>query len=89
MSLPEVLKPVGVALDSTSRAEVVAAVWEAFDVAERVADAVAFEDGSGELQALVAARASTVGRSLLPPPESGRPVDVPPCRPARKASSRT
>jgi hypothetical protein len=52
MSLPEVLKPVDVALDSTSRAEVVAAVWEAFDVAEQVADAVAFEDGSGELQAL-------------------------------------
>jgi hypothetical protein len=77
MSLTDVLKPVAVALDSTSRSEVVAAAWEAFDVAERVADAIAFEDGSDELQALVAAQASAAGRSLLPLPESGRPLDVP------------
>lgn len=81
MSLPEVLKPVNVALGSTSRSAVVAAAWEAFDVAERVADAVAFEDGSEELQALVAAQASAAGRSLLPLPESGRPLDVPPLTP--------
>ncbi|MGC8923527.1 hypothetical protein AB7952_33430 [Streptomyces sp. PG2] len=78
MSLTDVLKPVAVALDSTSRSEVVAAAWEVFDVAERVADAIAFEDGSDELQALVAAQASAAGRSLLPLPESGRPLDVPP-----------
>lgn len=77
MPLPDTLKPLDAALDSTDRSQAVAAVWEAFDVAARVADTVAFEDGSDELQALIAAQASAAGRNLLPLPESGRPVDVP------------
>ncbi|MFI1392544.1 hypothetical protein [Streptomyces griseoaurantiacus] len=66
MSLADVLEPVAVALDSTSRSEVVAAAWEALDVAERVADAITFEDGSDELQALVAAQASAAGSPVAP-----------------------
>ncbi|WP_395575776.1 hypothetical protein [Streptomyces sp. BK79] len=78
MSLPHVLKPLDAALDATDRSEAMAAAWEAFAVAEQVADAVAFEEGGDELQALVAAQASAAGRSLLPLPGSGRPVDVVP-----------
>lgn len=81
MSLPDMLKPLDAALDSTDRSQVVTAVWEAFDVAARVADTVAFEDGSDELQALIAAQASAAGRSLLPLPESGHPIGVPPLLP--------
>lgn len=77
MSLTEMLKPLDAALDSTDRPQIMAAAWEAFDVAERVADAVAFEEGSDELQALIAAQASAAGRDLLPLPESGQPIDVP------------
>ncbi|MDX2839280.1 hypothetical protein PV377_09845 [Streptomyces ipomoeae] len=68
-------------MDSTDRSQAVAAAWEAFDVAAQVADTIAFEDGSDELQALIAAQASAEGRSLLPLPESGHPVDVPPLSP--------
>ncbi|MFB7090778.1 hypothetical protein [Streptomyces sp. NPDC056296] len=78
------LKPLGAALDSTDRAQVMAAAWEAFAVAEEVADAVAFEEGGDELQALIAAQASAAGRSLLPLPGSGHPVDVPPLSPGAK-----
>ncbi|MER5182646.1 hypothetical protein ABT009_30570 [Streptomyces sp. NPDC002896] len=77
MILPDVLKPLDAALDATDRTQVLAAAWETFDVAEQVADAVAFEDSSDELQALVAAQASSAGQILLPLPESGRPIDVP------------
>ncbi|MGZ3113531.1 hypothetical protein [Streptomyces sp. H62] len=78
MPLPDVLKPLDAALDSTDRSEAMAAAWEALAVAEKVADAVAFEEGGDELQALIAAQASAAGRSLLPLPSTGRPVDVPP-----------
>ncbi|MEJ1202804.1 hypothetical protein V9L24_36985 [Streptomyces sp. CCNWLW230] len=75
------LKPLDAALDSTDRAQVMAAAWEAFAVAERVADDAAFDDDGDELQALIAAQASAAGRSLLPLPGSGHPVDVPPLSP--------
>ncbi len=81
MSLPDRLKPLDSALDSTDRAQVMAAAWEAFAVAEQVADEVAFEEGGDELQAVIAAQASAAGRSLLPLPGAGRPVDVPPLSP--------
>ncbi|MGW1674585.1 hypothetical protein [Streptomyces sp. NPDC002324] len=58
-----------------------AAAWEAFDVAVRVADAAAFEEGSDELQALLAAQVGAEGRNLLPLPERGQPIDVPPLSP--------
>ncbi|MFD5299601.1 hypothetical protein ACFWJU_30915 [Streptomyces mutabilis] len=81
MSLPDRLKPLDAALESTDRAQIMAAAWEAFAVAERVADDAAFEEGGDELQAMIAAQASAAGRSLLPLPGSGRPVDVPPLSP--------
>ncbi|MFC7841860.1 hypothetical protein [Streptomyces sp. NPDC057382] len=64
-------------MDSTDRSRVMVAAWETFDVAERVAGAVAFEEGSDELRALIAAQASAAGRDLLPLPETGQPIDVP------------
>lgn len=81
MSLPDWLEPLDAALDATDRVQVMAAAWEAFAVAEQVADEVAFEDGGDELQAVIAAQASAAGRSLLPLPGAGPPVDVPPLPP--------
>lgn len=77
MSLPSILKPLDEALDSADRSQVLAAAWEAFAAAEWVADSVAFEEGSDEVQALIAAQASAAGRNLLPLPGSGHPVNVP------------
>ncbi|GAA5216832.1 hypothetical protein [Streptomyces thinghirensis] len=78
MSLPNILKPLEDALASADRPQILAAAWEVFAAAERVADSVAFEEGSDEVQALIAAQASAAGRSLLPLPGSGHPVNVPP-----------
>ncbi|MFC7885288.1 hypothetical protein ACFUVV_25930 [Streptomyces sp. NPDC057376] len=78
MSLPNILKPLEDALDSADQSQVLAAAWEAFAAAEWVAHFIAFEEESDEVQALIAAQASTAGRSLLPLPESGHPIDVPP-----------
>ncbi|HEY9373086.1 hypothetical protein [Streptomyces sp.] len=64
-------------LASSEPRQVFAAAWEAFDVAGRVADAVTWEVGSDELQALVAAQSCSAGQALLPPPESGRPAETP------------
>lgn len=64
------------ALDSGDSSTVLAAGWEAFDLAGRVADSVTW-DGGDELQAMAAAQAASAGRSLLPLPGTGRPHDVP------------
>ncbi|TLQ38940.1 hypothetical protein [Streptomyces marianii] len=64
------------ALFSPDPAHVLAAAWDAFDAAGQVADAVAWEPGSDELQALFAAQSCAAGRALLPLPESSRPTGV-------------
>lgn len=64
-------------LESDDAAAVLAAVWGAFTVATEVADAIAFEEGSDEMQALSAAQQCMAGRDLLPLPQSGLPVEVP------------
>ncbi|MEU8526637.1 hypothetical protein AB0C77_13755 [Streptomyces sp. NPDC048629] len=64
-------------LASANPLEVLAAAWDAFDVAHRVASAVTWEDGADELQALVASQSCMDGRTLLPLPESGRPLETP------------
>ncbi|MFD9033286.1 hypothetical protein ACFVZW_19355 [Streptomyces sp. NPDC059567] len=66
-----------IALDSSEPRQVLAAAWDAFDVARRVADTITWEAGADELQALAAAQSCAAGRALLPLPESGRPVDTP------------
>ncbi len=64
-------------LDSEDGAAVLAAVWDVFTVATEVADAVTFEEGSDELQAMSAAQQCMAGRGVLPVPKSGLPVKVP------------
>lgn len=63
-------------LDSEDTVAVLSAVWDVFTVATEVADAITFEEGSDELQAMMAAQQCTAGRDLLPLPQSGRPVEV-------------
>ncbi|WP_329151200.1 hypothetical protein OG275_38225 (plasmid) [Streptomyces niveus] len=66
------------ALDSANGATaVLASAWDAFDLAGQAADAVAWETGSDELQALTAAQACTDARALLPIPQTGRPAARP------------
>ncbi|HEY9373105.1 hypothetical protein [Streptomyces sp.] len=64
-------------LGSSEPRQVLAASWDAFDVARRVASTVAWEGGSDELQALAASQSCMAGRALLPLPESGRPLETP------------
>ncbi|MER6314440.1 hypothetical protein ABT237_11805 [Streptomyces sp. NPDC001581] len=63
-------------LDSEATVAVLGAVWDVFTVAAEVADAVTFEEGSDELQAMSAAQQCMAGRNLLPLPQSGVPVEV-------------
>ncbi|MFJ6934760.1 hypothetical protein [Streptomyces sp. NPDC101132] len=72
-----VLVDLGAQLDSEDAAVVLAAAWEVFQVCGGVSDAVAFEEGSDELQALVAAQKCAAGRDLMPLPTTGGPVPVP------------
>ncbi|MEU2134149.1 hypothetical protein [Streptomyces sp. NPDC018352] len=64
---------------------VLAAAWDAFDLVGRVADAVTWDGGGDELEAMVAAQACSAGRQLLPLPEHGRPYDLPPVPPGAAA----
>lgn len=65
-------------LDSEGAAAVLAAAWDAFGVAAELCDGITFEDGSDELQAMVAAQKCVAGQALLPLPETGGPVAAAP-----------
>ncbi|MFJ4781272.1 hypothetical protein [Streptomyces sp. NPDC088762] len=65
-------------LDSEDTAVVLAAVWDVFGVATELCDSITFEEGSDELQAMLAAQKCSAGRDLLPLPEVGAPVTAPP-----------
>ncbi|WP_327278440.1 hypothetical protein OG609_44325 [Streptomyces sp. NBC_01224] len=67
----------GAALESAELSGVLAAAWDTFDLVERVADAVTWDGGGDELEAMTAAQACSAGRQLLPLPEHGRPYDLP------------
>ncbi len=71
------------ALDTGEADAVFSAAWDAFDIVGRLADALALDEGSDEMQALLTGIKCTEGRSLLPPPENGRPRETPTPRPGR------
>ncbi|MBQ0887791.1 hypothetical protein KBZ94_23140 [Streptomyces sp. RM72] len=65
------------ALDDVDRADVVlGAAWDVFDVVGRLADALASDEGSDEMQAMLVGIKCADGRRLLPPPEHGRPLET-------------
>lgn len=65
------------ALDDDSRIDVVlGAAWDAFDVVGRLADTLALDEGSDEMQAMLVGIKCAEGRRLLPPPEHGRPLET-------------
>lgn len=73
-----------VALDADQGDIVLSAAWDAFDVVGRLAAALAFDEASDEIQAMLARIKCTEGRRLLPPPVSGQPLETPPdVRPGR------
>ncbi|MFI8105400.1 hypothetical protein [Streptomyces sp. NPDC086023] len=72
-----VLVNLGGQLESEDTAVALAAVWEVFHLCGGVADAVAFEEGSDELQALVASQKCAAARDLVPLPTTGSAVPVP------------
>ncbi|MCX5338700.1 hypothetical protein [Streptomyces atratus] len=63
----------GAALAPAELSGVLAAAWDAFDLVERVADAVTWDGGGDELGALIAAQACSAGRRLPPLPEQPGP----------------
>lgn len=68
------------ALDDDQADVVLSAAWDAFDVVGRLVDALALDEGSDEMQAVLAGIKCAEGRRLLPPPENGRPLGTPtPC----------
>ncbi|MFD4347412.1 hypothetical protein ACFWQ6_21570 [Streptomyces coelicoflavus] len=65
------------ALDDADRVDVVlGAAWDAFDVVGRLADALALDEGSDEVQAMLVGIKCADGRRLLPPPEHGHPLET-------------
>lgn len=65
-------------LDSEDAAAVLAAAWDVFGLAAELCDGITFEEGSDELQAMVAAQKCAAGQDLLPLPETGGPVAATP-----------
>ncbi|MFD9081689.1 hypothetical protein [Streptomyces erythrochromogenes] len=63
-------------LNSEDTVTALAAAWDVFTLATEVADAITFEEGNDELQAMTAAQQSMAGRNLLPLPQSGRAVKL-------------
>ncbi|MFD9410152.1 hypothetical protein ACFWBN_24515 [Streptomyces sp. NPDC059989] len=68
-------------LDSEDAAAVLAAAWDVLEMTTGLCDAIAFDEGSDELQAMVAAQKCSEGRDLLPLPTTGGPVTAPPPEP--------
>lgn len=71
-------------LDSEDTAVVLAAVWDIFTVTAEVCHSITFEEGSDELQAMLASHNCATGRDLLPLPETGMPFT--PVRPGPGAA---
>ncbi|WP_329239666.1 hypothetical protein OHB07_38795 (plasmid) [Streptomyces sp. NBC_00111] len=64
------------ALSSADPTTVLAGAWEALDLGGQVADAVTWDESSDELCALTAAQECLAARTLLPLPETGRPITL-------------
>ncbi|WP_330334400.1 hypothetical protein OHS33_34725 [Streptomyces sp. NBC_00536] len=62
-------------------ATALAAVWDVFGLTAELADGIAFDEGSDELQAILSAQKCEEGQRLLPLPETGPPVVAPPPEP--------
>lgn len=71
------------ALDVDQGGAVLSAAWDAFDVVGRLSAALAFDEDSDEVQAMLARIKCTEGRRLLPPPENGRALETPAVCPGR------
>ncbi|WP_129840336.1 hypothetical protein [Streptomyces sp. RFCAC02] len=65
------------ALGSDQPIDVLNASWEAFDLGERAADAVAWAEGFDELQALYAAERCAAGRAMFFPPQASTSPTLP------------
>ena len=77
MTVPSPVAYLHDALSSSQPTEILCACWEAFDLGERAADAVAWTEGFDELQALYAAERCTAGRALFFPPQAGESPALP------------
>ncbi|MEU7554073.1 hypothetical protein AB0B01_17330 [Streptomyces sp. NPDC044571] len=64
-------------LDSDDTLTVLAAAWDVFTLAAQLSSAITFEEGSDELQAMIATQKCIEGRSRLPLPTTGEPVPAP------------
>jgi hypothetical protein len=71
------VEDLAVALAGERPEAVLAASWDVLDLAQRVADAVTWEEGFDELHAMAAAEACASGLAGLLPPGDGQPVGVP------------
>ncbi|GGY16423.1 hypothetical protein [Streptomyces minutiscleroticus] len=71
------------ALDDDRADVVLFAAWDVFDVVGRLADALALDEGSDEMQAVLAGIKCAEGRRLLAPPEDGLPLKSPTPLPGR------
>lgn len=65
-------------LDSEDAAAVLAAAWDVFGMTTKLAHSITFDEGSDELQAMIASQQCSEGQDRLPLPETGRPVTAPP-----------
>jgi hypothetical protein len=70
------LNRVSEALAESDAYTVLAAAWDALDLAGRLADAIAWDEASDELQALIVAQECVTARDLLPVPETGVPLNL-------------
>ncbi|MER8098381.1 hypothetical protein [Streptomyces goshikiensis] len=73
----DALKELDAQLDSEDTAVVLAAVWDVFGMTAEVCHRITFEEGSDELQAMLAGQKCAAGRGLLPLPDTGSPVTAP------------
>lgn len=72
-----VLQALAASLDSDDMQQVMAAVWNLFDVGERLADVLAWQDGVDPVQARAAAQSCRLALRYLTAPSFGRPVATP------------
>lgn len=68
-------------LDSEDAAAVLAAAWGVFGMTTKLAHSITFDEGSDELQAMIASQQCSEGQDRLPLPETGSPVTAPPPEP--------
>ncbi|MET7550234.1 hypothetical protein ABZS95_38360 [Streptomyces sp. NPDC005479] len=70
------LNRVSEALSESDAHTVLSGAWDALDLAGRLADAIAWDEASDELQALIVAQECFTARDLLPAPETGDPLNL-------------